>query len=141
MINIDGNESVVTISYKIKFIDSARFLASSLSNLVDNFAEVIHKIKCQDCDCFLEYESVKDNLIKYKCLSSSKDCSKKLDEKLKKRFKNIFTFSDNDINKFILLLRKGVYFYECMNDWEKFNQTTLPENEEFYSNLKIWKIL
>ena len=47
--NIDkyGNESIVNISYKIKFIDSARFMASSLSNLVDNLAEVIQKIKCK----------------------------------------------------------------------------------------------
>ena len=44
--------SVVTISYKIKFIDSARFMASSLSNLVDNLAEGIHKIKCKDCKFF-----------------------------------------------------------------------------------------
>ena len=49
----------------IKIIDSARFTASSLSNLVDNLTEGIHKIKCKDCDRFLEYESVKDNLIKY----------------------------------------------------------------------------
>ena len=47
--NIDkyGNESIVNISYKIKFIDSARFMAISLSNLVDNLAEVIQKIKCK----------------------------------------------------------------------------------------------
>ena len=32
----DGNENVATISYKIKFIDSATFLARSLSNLADN---------------------------------------------------------------------------------------------------------
>ena len=57
------NESVVTIFYKIKFIDSARFMPSSLSSLFDNFTEVIHKIKYKDCDCFLEYESIKDNLI------------------------------------------------------------------------------
>ena len=71
-IDKDGNESVVTISYKIKFIDSARFMATSSSHLVDNLTERIHKIKCKDCDCFLEYESVKDNLIKYKCLSCNK---------------------------------------------------------------------
>ena len=53
-IDKDRNESVVTISYKIKFINSARFMATSLSNLVDNLAEGIHKIKCEDCDCFLE---------------------------------------------------------------------------------------
>ena len=57
----DGNESVATISYRIEFIESARFMASSLSDLVDNLAERIHKIKCKDCDCFIEYESVKDN--------------------------------------------------------------------------------
>ena len=65
-IDKDGNESVVTISYKIKFIDIARFMASSLSNLVGNLIEEIHKTKCKDCDCFLKYESFKGNLIKYK---------------------------------------------------------------------------
>ena len=80
-IDKDGNESVVTISYKIKFIDSARFMTRSLSSLVYNLAEGIHKIKFKDCDCFLEYESVKGNLIKYKCLSCNKDYSNKLDEK------------------------------------------------------------
>ena len=35
-IDKDGNESVVAMSYKIKFIDSARFMATSLSNLLDN---------------------------------------------------------------------------------------------------------
>ena len=72
-IDKDGNENVVTISYKIKLIDSARFMAISLSNLVDNQAEGIHKINCKDCDCFLEYESPEDNLIKCKCLSCNKD--------------------------------------------------------------------
>ena len=47
-IDKDGNESVVTISYKIKFIDSARFMATSLSNLVDNLVEGIYKTKCKD---------------------------------------------------------------------------------------------
>ena len=120
----DGNESVVTISYKMKCIDSARFMTTSLSNLVDCLAEGIHKIKCKDCDCFLEYESVKDNLIKYKSLSCNKNYSNKLDEKPKKRFKSTFKFSNNDINKFILLLRKAVYLYEYLDDWEKFNETT-----------------
>ena len=127
----DGNESVVTISYKIKFIDSARFMASSLLNLFDNLAEGIHKIKCKDCDCLLEYESVNDNLIKYKWLSCNKDYSNKIDEELKKRFKNTFKFSDNDINKFILLLRKVVYPFEYFDDREMFNERALPEKKFF----------
>ena len=35
------------ISYILQFIDSARFMASSLSNLVNNLSEKIHKIKCK----------------------------------------------------------------------------------------------
>ena len=38
-IDKDGNESVLTISYKIKFIDSSRFMVNSLSHLVDNLSE------------------------------------------------------------------------------------------------------
>ena len=36
-----------------------------------------------------------------------------------------------------MLLRKGVYPDEYMDDWEKFNEITLPENEEFYSSLNM----
>ena len=43
-IDKDGNERIVTISYKIKLIDSARFMETLLSNLVDNLTEGIHKI-------------------------------------------------------------------------------------------------
>ena len=136
-IDKDSNESVVAISYKIKFIDSARFRTTSLSNLVDDLAEGIHKIKCKDCDSFLDYEIVKDNLIKYICLSYNKDYANKLNEKLKKRFKNTSKFSNSDINKFVLLLGNDVYPYEYMDDLEKFNETTLPEKEEFYSNLNM----
>ena len=70
-------------------------------------------------------------MIKYKCLSCNKNYSNKIDEKLKKRFKNTFKFSNYDTNKFMLLLRKVVYPYEYMDQWGKFNETTLPEKEEF----------
>ena len=36
-----------------------------------------------------------------------------------------------------MLLRKGVYPYEHMDNWEKFNEKTLPEKEEFCSNLNM----
>ena len=39
-----------------------------LANFVYNLTEGSHKIKCNDCDCFIEDEIVKHNLIKYKCL-------------------------------------------------------------------------
>ena len=46
--------------------DNARFIASSLSNLLNNLSEGIHKIKCEHCNkCYLEYTNAKDDLIKY----------------------------------------------------------------------------
>ena len=85
---------------------------------------------------FFEYESVKDNLIKYKCLSCNEDYSNKIDEELKKRFKNTFKFFNNDTNKFIVLLRKAFHLYEYMDEWERFNES-LPKKEELYSKLNM----
>ena len=80
---------------------------------------------------FSWYESVKDNLIKYKCLSYNKDYLEKLEEKFKKRFKNIFKFSNNRINKFVLLLRKSVYPYEYIDEWKKFDETDCLKENNF----------
>ena len=80
----NGNETVVTTSYKIRFIDSTKFMATLVSNLVDNLAEGVHKIKCKNCDCFLERESFKCNSIKYKCLYCNKDYSNKIYQEFKK---------------------------------------------------------
>ena len=89
------------------------------------------KLSVKNVIVFFEYESVKENSIKYKCLSCNKKYSNKIDEGLKNRFKNIFKFSNNDINRFILLLRKCVYSYGYMDEWEKFNETLFPKKEEF----------
>ena len=36
-----------------------------------------------------------------------------------------------------MLLRKGVYPYEYMNSWERFDETSLPDKEAFYSELDL----
>ena len=46
--NKKGEQMAKTISYKLKFIVSARFMANSLSNLVDNLAAGIHTMKYKD---------------------------------------------------------------------------------------------
>ena len=63
-----------------------------------------------------------------------------LNENLKKQCSEAFKLSNCDINKFSILLQKGVY--ESMDDWKKPNETSLPKKEDFYSNLKklFWKI-
>ena len=61
----------------------------------------------------------------------------KIDEELEKRFINTSKFSNNNINKFILFLRKAVYPHDYLEEQEKSNETSLSEKEEFYSNLNI----
>ena len=65
-IDKDGNDKTVDISYKIRFIDSFRFMSSSLSNLVNNLpADEIKNIfsyECDDCNNKLDYLRFKGNL-------------------------------------------------------------------------------
>ena len=68
--------------------------------------------------------NIKDDLIEYKCLWRNKSCQGKFDEKLKEWFFNTCKFSNHDSNKFILLLREGVYPYESMDDWRIFSETS-----------------
>ena len=35
------------------------------------------------------------------------------------------------------MLRKGVYRYECMYNWERFNETSLPNKKAFYSEFNL----
>ena len=95
-------------------------MANSLSNLVNNLPEGIHKIKCKHghedkkcetcgikykhCNWFLEYTNFKDDSIEYKCMCCNKNYQHKFDENLKKWFFNTYKFSNNDNNRFILLL-------------------------------------
>ena len=53
---------------------------------------------------------------------------------------SIFTHCSFDESKKKLLLRKGVYPYELMDSWEKFNEKSLPSKEDFYSNLNMENI-
>ena len=65
---------------------------------------------------------------------------KKLIEGLIKKFPSMYEFCNGDLNKFILLPRKGIYPYEDMDNWRKIDETTLPPKEAFYSNLNLENI-
>ena len=40
-----------------------------------------------------------------------------------------------------MLLRKGVYPYEYIDSWERFNETSLPSKKDFYSELILEDII
>ena len=109
-----------TITCKPRFIDSLRFMSTSLLETVENVPGKFNSTKCKSC--------TENN----RC----EEC-KKLIKGLIKKFPSIYQFCSGDLNKFVLLLRKGVYPYEDMDTWEKFDETTVPFKEDFYSELNL----
>ena len=125
------------ITYKIKFIDSFRFMSSSLSKLVDNLSEGIHNNKCADCKSNLDYIKTKNEKLILECYNCKQLYRKKFNKELIKRFASTYEFCNNDLNKFVLYLRKGVYPYEYADTWERFSEISLPSKKHFYSNLNM----
>ena len=96
---------------------------------------------------------LKNNELYYKCKDGNNESYKSING-LNKKFPNTYQFCNEDVNKFVLLLRKVVYPFEYMDSWKKFNETSLPDKKDFYSELnkesitdednahaqKIWKV-
>ena len=121
-------------------MDSYRLMSSSLSKLVDNLSEELHNNKCLNCESCLDYIKTKNEKLILKCFNCKTYYEKDLNKELIKKFANTYSFCNNDLNKFVLLLRKGIYPYEYMDNWERFNETSLPNKEYFYSNLNMENI-
>ena len=102
---------------------------TALSNLVNNLSE-IYKKECKGCKEKIKIKSIcnfirlKNNKLNYKCKECKKRWLKPVNELIKK-FPNMHQFCNGD-NKFVLLLREGVYPYE-----------TLPDKGAFYSELYL----
>ena len=52
------------------------------------------------------------------------------------KFPQMYKFCNGDLNKFVMLLRKGVYPYDYMDSQERFNKR-LPPKKDFYSELTL----
>ena len=132
---------VKKITYKLKFIDSYRFTSRSLSNLVNNLSVVYDK-ECKKCmerkknrlNC--ELIVFKSGRLNYKCKECRASYTKLANESIK-NFPTLYKFCNGDPNKFFLLLRKGIYPYEYIDSWERFDEKTIPPKEAFYSKLNL----
>ena len=75
-------------------------------------------------------------LIDYKCKECKKSYTKLTNESIK-NFPTLHKFCNGDLDKFFLLLRKGIYTYQYMDSWERFDENTIPPKEAFYSELNL----
>ena len=138
------NDSGEKITYKIKFIDSCRFMESKLSDLIDNLSEINKK----DCKTWIERKNIKSEdefiglknfRLNYRCKECNGTFNKSINDLIQK-FPGIYKFCNDDLNNFVMLLRKVVYPYEYMDSWEKFNEASLPPKKDFYSELTLENI-
>ena len=89
---VDKNGEEKYKEIELRFIDSFKFMSSSLDSLVNNLAKGGHE--------FWGFEE----------------------------------YSDKQKE---LLIRKGIYPYEYMSSWDKFNEGRLPSKDKFYSKLNM----
>ena len=107
----------------------------------NNLSEICQK-ECKVCKERRKIKSVcnfvglKNNKLNYKCKECKRRLLKPINELIKK-FPNAYQFCNESTNKFALLLRKGVYPYEYMDGWERFNETSLLDKEAFNDELNL----
>ena len=107
-------------------------LITCLEFLLEKYAKNAWKEKKINAEC--KFDGLEDDRLSYKC----RECGEKWHDSINgliNKLPSIYQFCNGDLNKFILLLRKGAYPYEDMDNWETFDETTIPPKEAFYSNL------
>ena len=122
----------------LTFIDSFQFMMSSLEKLVKNITKCGKCETCKPDDCMKLNINYENKTLQHKtsipcgdcinCKNNDKDCISPNYDKLKYTSK---IFKDKKLD---LMARKGVYPYDYMDSFEKFN-SPLPKKEEFFSIL------
>ena len=139
--DVDEEEERKPKNYRLRFIDCFSFMNFSLDSLRDNLSEINYKtcVKCKERIKSVQYckfIDLSNKKSRYKCLKCN-DISYKSIKPLIEKFPNTYRLSNEDNQKFILLIRKGVYPYEYIDDWSKLNETELPSKNAFHSNLNM----
>ena len=114
-------------------------MMNSLSLSIDKVSEIEKKIMRIDKK-EPQNEFIDNMRSMIASLSQSVNKTSKIDKKISQaplieKFPNTYQLCNKDLNKFALLLRKGLYPYEYMDSWKRFKEESLPDKESFYSEL------
>lgn len=106
----------------LRFIDSFKFMSSSLEKLVKNLSHEQFKILPRFIPSLLPTRTIAttaSTAVAVSTMSMTTEVTNHVEvEKLMK-----------------LLTRKGVYPYEYVSDWSKLQETSLPSRDDFYNKL------
>ena len=81
-----------------------------------------------------KFIGLRNDRLRCKCEEGGNKSSK-LPKEAIKNFPILYQLCKCDLNNFFLSLRKGYYPYEEEDSWEKYDETTMPPKEAFYSEL------
>ena len=131
----DGTQVYKNI--QLRFIDSYRFMASSLDKLASDISGT-SGIQCDKYKGSMELINISgDDIASLGCQRCRTKTTKDLGEgALKNNFNHTSRLWRCD-EKFRLMIRKSVYPYEYMDIWETFEETSLPPKDAFYSRLNM----
>ena len=122
-------------------IDIVRSMMTSLSMPINKKSQIDRKIS--QIDKKEPENKFKDNMRSMMasllpCIDKISEIDKKISQaELIEKFPNTYQFCNKDLNKFALLLRKGIYPYQHIDSWERFKEELLPGKESFYSELNM----
>ena len=86
-----------------------------------------------------EFIGLRNGRLNYKCEECKASDTMLVNESIK-NFPTLYKFCNGDLNNFFLVLRKGIYPYEYMDSWERFDENAIPPREAFYSELNVENI-
>ena len=112
----------------------------SLDVLVDNLSQINDKAckKCKErikATQYYKFNKLDRDKLMCKCLECN-DIPYNSLQSLIDKFSNTHRLSKKN-GEFILLLRKGVYPYEYMDNWNKFNESAPLEKDKYCSELTM----
>ena len=123
------------VPYSLRFIGSNNFMMGSLEPHVENLTDFYN---CNGSDKSKKQIGIDRNKkYVYSFCETCKKRTKHRIELLVQKFPNTYQLVNGNTKKFILLFKKGIYPYEYMNNWNRYNETELPSIDKFYSNLNL----
>ena len=135
--NLSGYDAHLFIKELGKHSDSIEVIAKNKEDHISFSIKV-------SVDKFMDKNGEeKDSLIKLRFIDSFKFMSSSLDSLTKNLVsggKQLFGFEDYSQSQYDLLTRKGIYPYEYMSSWDRFEEPQLPPIEAFYSELNMFLI-